>query len=71
LDKTLAVAALALGLALRRLGDATGAARALGNAQALFAASPPSELVPLADGQCAGRLLMTVDLQIQLLQRSP
>ncbi|MBI3726178.1 hypothetical protein HY251_19790 [bacterium] len=48
-DRQLAVAALALGLTLRRLGDLAGAGRALRNARALLAGRPPDELVPLAD----------------------
>ena len=67
-DGGLAVAALALGLALRRLGDVAGARRALGTARRLLAGRPADEVVPLSDGERAGRLLVTVDAQIRLLE---
>jgi chemotaxis protein methyltransferase CheR len=67
LDGQLAVAALALGLSLRRLGDQNGARRALGGARALLASRPADEPVPLADGEIAGSLLRTIDVQIRFL----
>jgi chemotaxis protein methyltransferase CheR len=67
LDGQLAVAALALGLALRRLGDRAGARRALTRARALAAARPVDEQMPLADGELPGRFLLTVDAQLRLL----
>ncbi len=70
LDRNLAVAALVLGLALRRLGDLAGAERALRNARALLSARPADEHVPLTDGERAGRLLVAVELQLQLLERA-
>jgi tetratricopeptide (TPR) repeat protein len=68
LDGQLAVAALALGLALRRLGDRGGARRALGHARAVLAGRPADERVTLGDGEIAGRLLVTIDVQIRLLE---
>jgi chemotaxis protein methyltransferase CheR len=68
LDGQLAAAALALGFSLRRLGDAAGARRAFGRARGLLAGRPAGEPVPLADGESAGRLLMTTDVQIRLLE---
>jgi chemotaxis protein methyltransferase CheR len=68
LDGSLAVAALALGLTLRRLGDLAGTARALRRARSLLAGRPADEPVALADGERAGRLLATVDVQIGLLE---
>ena len=70
LDRKLAVGALALGFSLRRLGDPLGARRAFKQARALLAGLPPGEPVPLADGEIAGRLLMTVDIQLGLLEES-
>jgi chemotaxis protein methyltransferase CheR len=67
LDGQLAVAALALGLGLRRLGDRGGARRALGHARALLAGRPADERVTLGDGEIAGRLLVSVDVQLRLL----
>lgn len=69
-DRSLAVAALALGLALRRVGEIAGAGRALRQARAILAERPPDEVVPLADGERAGRLLATVDTQIRLLEEA-
>jgi chemotaxis protein methyltransferase CheR len=68
LDGQLAVAALALGLALRRLGDRDGARRALGHARAVLAGRPADERVTLGDGEVAGRLLVTIEVQIRLLE---
>jgi chemotaxis protein methyltransferase CheR len=67
LDGQLAVAALALGLVLRRLGDRTGSKRALIRARSLAAARPAGEQLPLADGEVSGRFLLTVDAQLRLL----
>ncbi|HEX4384076.1 MAG TPA: hypothetical protein VH083_14050, partial [Myxococcales bacterium] len=67
LDGQLAVAALALGLVLRRLGDRPGSKRALIRARALAAARPAGEQLALADGEVSGRFLMTVDAQLRLL----
>ncbi|HEX4384899.1 MAG TPA: protein-glutamate O-methyltransferase CheR [Myxococcales bacterium] len=67
LDGQLAVAALALGLVLRRLGDRPGSKRALIRARALAAARPAGEPLPLADGEVSGRFVLTVDAQLRLL----
>lgn len=70
LDGRLAVAALALGLCLKRLGDRAGARRALGQARALLEHAPANEPVAMADGEIAGRLLLTIDMQIGLLEEA-
>jgi len=70
LDGQLAVAALALGLALRRLGDHKESRRALTMARALVARRPVDEPVALADGEIAGRLLITIDAQLRLLEKT-
>jgi chemotaxis protein methyltransferase CheR len=56
LNRDLIVGHFALGSALRQAGDTPGALRALGNARRLAAALPSHEIVPLADGERAGRL---------------
>jgi chemotaxis protein methyltransferase CheR len=67
LDRSLAVAHLTLGTLLGRRDDATGARRAFRNAHALCAARPAEQVVPLADGACAGRLAEAAALQLSLL----
>ncbi|HEU4629127.1 MAG TPA: CheR family methyltransferase, partial [Gemmatimonadaceae bacterium] len=57
LDRTLAVAQLALGAALAREGHGVQARRAYETAERLLAAQPPDAPVPLADGEPARRLL--------------
>src|SRR5262249_16602021 len=56
LDRSLAIAHFTLGSLLRRRGDLAGARRAYRNAHALCAARPTDEVVPLSDGEHAGRL---------------
>lgn len=67
LDPSLAMAHFTLGLALHRLGKPEDAARAYRNAERLAAARPPEELVPLSDGQAAGRLAHSARGQLKLL----
>jgi chemotaxis protein methyltransferase CheR len=67
LDRSLAVGHFTLGLILRRCGDAAGAGRAFRNARDLCAARPAEELVPLADGERAGRLAAAAAAQLDLL----
>lgn len=67
LDRTLAVAHLALGGSLLRLGDAVGARRALKNAEHLLASEPPDAQVPASDGERAGRLVAAARAQLALL----
>jgi chemotaxis protein methyltransferase CheR len=67
LDASLAAAHLTLGTVLRRLGDREGARRAYATARELSAARPPDEVVPLTDGERAGRLLEAAEMQLALL----
>lgn len=67
LDRTLAVAHLALGGALLRLGDTEGARRALRNAERLLASQPPDAQVPASDGERAGRLVAAARVKLALL----
>lgn len=57
LDRSLAVAHLALGAALAREGHAATAERVYGAAERLLERLPPDAPVPLADGEPARRLL--------------
>nr|WP_052420585.1 CheR family methyltransferase [Hyalangium minutum] len=56
LEPSLAVAHLTLGYVLRRLGDTSGAVRAFRAAEALCSALQPEAIVPLSEGESAGRL---------------
>jgi chemotaxis protein methyltransferase CheR len=67
LDRQMAVAHLALGAALAKLGDAPGARRSFRNAAQLLAAMPPDRVVPASDGEPAGRLAEMTRLQLQLM----
>jgi chemotaxis protein methyltransferase CheR len=57
LDRTLAVAQLALGTALLRVGDSIAADRALRAAERMLGDRPPSEIVPASDGATVYDLL--------------
>lgn len=69
LDRTLAVAHLALARELARLADGPGALRALRNAERLLAACPEDTEVPASDGERAGRLLAAARAHVALLTR--
>ena len=56
LEPSLGVVHLMLGHILRRQGDGAGAWRAFRAAESLCASLPPETLVPLGDGERAGRL---------------
>ncbi|MGE5756614.1 MAG: CheR family methyltransferase [Planctomycetaceae bacterium] len=68
LDRSLALAHFLLGSILQRHGDWKGAWRAYRNAQDLCAARPEDEIVPLSDGEPAGRLAEAARVQMQRLQ---
>lgn len=67
LDRSLAVAHFTLGSILQRLGDRAGARRAYRNACDLCASRPADELMPLADGEHAGRLAEAAGVQLAVL----
>lgn len=67
LDRELIVAHLILGNALARLGDQSGARRALRNAERLLSGMSRDALVPGSDGEPAARLLEMVRVHIALL----
>jgi chemotaxis protein methyltransferase CheR len=68
LDRSLAIPQLTQGSVLRQRGDLAGARRAYRNARNLCAACPPEQLVPLADGELAGRLAQVAEHQLALLE---
>jgi hypothetical protein len=63
----LALAHFTLGSILRGLGDTEGSRRAYRNAKDLCETRPADELVPLSDGEQAGRLKEAAELQLSLL----
>jgi chemotaxis protein methyltransferase CheR len=67
LDRSLAIAHFLLGSILCRGGDPAGAWRAFRNARDLCAALPPEELLPLSDGEPAGRLADAASRQMARL----
>ncbi|HKI33969.1 MAG TPA: protein-glutamate O-methyltransferase CheR [Gemmataceae bacterium] len=71
LDRTLALGHFTLGSILWRRGDRAGARRAYRNARALCAARPADEVVPLSDGERAGRLAEAAAAQLAILDATP
>ena len=70
LDKSLAVAHLALGRALRLLGRREGARRALRHVRDLLANAAPEEPVRFADAISAGGLTASAAAELALLDRN-
>lgn len=68
LDPELVVAHLALGRALTRRGDVSGARRAFRNAERLLAAMRPEAVAPASDGVPAGRLAEMARVQLRLVR---
>jgi chemotaxis protein methyltransferase CheR len=68
LDRSLALAHFLLGSILQRHGNRKGAWRAYRNAHDLCAARPEDEIVPLSDGEPAGRLAEAARVQMQRLE---
>ncbi len=66
LDRTMIVAHLALGSALRRTGDMASARRAFTNAVALLDAMAPDAIVPASGGEPAARLTAAAQVQLSL-----
>lgn len=64
LDRSLAIGHFLLGSTLRRVGDLSGARRSFRNARDLCSRRPADELVPLTDGEVAGRLTEAANLQL-------
>ncbi|MEW5703568.1 MAG: CheR family methyltransferase [Pseudomonadota bacterium] len=68
LDRSLAVARFTLGATLQRLGNFKGAVRAYRNAYDIAAQRSPEEIVPLSDGEKAGRLAAAAATRIEVLE---
>jgi chemotaxis protein methyltransferase CheR len=68
LDRSLAIAHLTVASILRNRGDREGAWRAYRNARDLCRARPAEEIVPLSDGEPAGRLLAAAETQMALIE---
>jgi chemotaxis protein methyltransferase CheR len=68
LDRSLAAAHLTLGTILRRLGERDSARRAYRNAYKLCVARPADEVVPLTEGERAGRLSEAAEAELALLE---
>jgi chemotaxis protein methyltransferase CheR len=71
LDRSLAVAHFALGTILQRIGDVPGARRAYRNALAQSASQPHDALLPLSEGERAGRLADAANAHLALLEPEP
>lgn len=71
LDGASEIGYFTLGSLLRRSGDLTGAQRAYRNARDLLAAQPADALVPLSDGERAGRLAELAAIELEMLNASP
>jgi chemotaxis protein methyltransferase CheR len=67
LNRDLAIAHMTLGTALQRTGQNSVARRAFRNALRLCADRPASEIVPLSDGEHAGRLALSAKHHLTLL----
>jgi chemotaxis protein methyltransferase CheR len=67
LDRKLVVAHFSLGIILQRSGDALGARRAFRNAIDLCSSLTPDAVLPLSDGEPAGRLMQMAKQHLALL----
>jgi chemotaxis protein methyltransferase CheR len=70
LDRTMIVAHLALGSALRRTGDMAGAQRAFANAVTLLDGMSPDAIVPASGGEPAVRLAAAARVQYTLAEQA-
>jgi chemotaxis protein methyltransferase CheR len=70
LDRTMIVAHLALGSALRRTGDMPGAQRAFANAVTLLDGMSPEAVVPASGGEPAARLAAAARVQCSLAEQA-
>jgi chemotaxis protein methyltransferase CheR len=71
LDRSLAIAHFTLGSILRRRGDLAGARRAYRNVRDLCAARQADEVMPLSEGEHAGRLAEAAAVQLAILEAAP
>lgn len=68
LDRELAIGHMTLGTVLQRTGQIPAARRAFRNALQLCKERPASEIVPLSDGEQAGRLALSAKQHLALLE---
>ena len=68
LDRSLAIAHLTVASILQNRGDREEAWRAYRNARDLCRTRPAEEIVPLSDGEPAGRLLAAAETQMALIE---
>jgi len=68
LDRSLAIAHLTVASIVQNRGDREGAWRAYRNARDLCRTRPAEEIVPLSDGEPAGRLLAAAETQMALIE---
>ena len=68
LDRSLSIAHLTVASILQNRGDLEGAWRAYRNARDLCRTRPAEEIVPLSDGEPAGRLLAAAETQMALIE---
>jgi chemotaxis protein methyltransferase CheR len=71
LDSTSVIGYFTLGSLLRRTGDFAGARRVYRNAHDLLVAQPADALVPLSDGEHAGRLAEIAAIELDMLSDTP
>jgi chemotaxis protein methyltransferase CheR len=71
LDGNSAIGYFILGGLLRRTDDLAGARRAYRNAHDLLLAQPADALVPLSDGERAGRLAELASIELEMLSDTP
>lgn len=71
LEPRLIAAQLVAGIAAWRLGEPLVARRAFRRAASLLASFDPDDVVPLADGELAGRLRQLVEDYLTLIERRP
>jgi chemotaxis protein methyltransferase CheR len=71
LDGNSAIGYFTLGGLLRRTDDLAGARRAYRNAHDLLLAQPADALVPLSDGERAGRLAELASIELEMLSDTP
>jgi chemotaxis protein methyltransferase CheR len=71
LDGACEIGYFTLGGLLRRTGDLAGARRAYRNARDLLVAQPADALVPLSDGEHAGRLAEIAAIELDMLSDTP
>ncbi len=71
LDRSLVIVHYTLGTLLHRQGNRTSASKSLKNARQLSEQQPLEETVPLADGETFGRVLESIQFQLDQIEAEP